>query len=119
METWPEAVPSEPLAGTFQALPFREPDRTDMEDGSRRGRRSTTKNIATLTFTVRMSNAAFDVFKAWVRDDLVDGVLEFTMPVWTGSGFAERTCSFRERYADDAGHGLRHRVRLVLDVEDY
>lgn len=119
METWPEAVPYEPLAGSFQLIPFRPPHATDMDDGPRRRRRSTTKNIATASFTIRMENAAFDTFKAWVRDDLVDGDLDFTMQVWTGSAYAERNCSFREIYTSDPGHGLRHRVRVTLDVEDY
>lgn len=121
METWPETVPYVPLAGTMQVVPYRAPDATDMDDRNARARRSTTKNIATLSFSIRMENAAFDTFKAWVRDDLVDGTLDFTMQVWTGSAFALRTCRFRkgEPYQDDPGHGLRHRVRVVLDVEDY
>src|SRR5690606_14883333 len=108
--TWPAGVPTTPLAGTYQASPFRAPLTTDMEDGPRRARRATTKSIATVSFTIRMSNDAFATFQACVRDDLVDGTLPFTMPIWTGGAFATKTCAFRAPYADDPGHGLRHRV---------
>lgn len=116
---WPANVPHAPLANTFQGAPFRAPLATDLEDGPQRRRASTTLRIATLRFTIRMENDQFVAFKAFVDDDLVFGTLPFSMPVWTGSAFDTRTCSFREPYSDDAGHGLRHRVGIVIDVEDY
>jgi hypothetical protein len=119
MQAWPDDVPHEPLANSFQGEPFRAPYSTEMEDGNFRQRRRSTLRVATLRFSVRMPNEAFDVFDAWVEGDLVEGTLPFLMPVWKGGQYVTRTCRFREPFRDNPGHGLRHRVALVLDVEDY
>lgn len=119
METWPESVPYVPLARTLQVDPFEEPYITEFEDGPLRSRPRGSMSIATLRFTIRMSNAEFDMFKTWVKTDLVKGTRRFSMPVWTGGAFATKACRFRERYKDDPGHGLRHRVAIVVDVEDW
>lgn len=119
-ETWPATVPYRPNSNSQSVEPFRAPFRTEMEDGNQVSRRRSTKNIATLAFTIRMTNDEFDTFKAWVRDDLVDGVLSFTMSIFTGSAYASRTCTFREPYKYDPGSGLdAAEVSLSLDVEDY
>ena len=114
---WPAGVPHYIMQGA-DAAPFRAPQKTDMEDGPPRQRRSSTKNVATLRFTVPMLNAEFAIFKAWVRDDLVDGTLAFTMSVWTGAGYEAKTCTFVERYGDRA-YRPDHLVSFVIDVEDY
>lgn len=116
---WPSGVPSPALANSLSVVPFRAPLATDMDDGPKRRRRASTKNIATAPFTVRMQNSEFLTFKAWVRDTLVDGTLPFTMPVWTGSAYQTRTCSFVEPYKDNPAGGFYHDVSLNLDVEDY
>jgi hypothetical protein len=118
---WPVAYA--PTQNSQAVAPFRAPDATDLDDGNRRYRRSTTKNIATVSFSVRMTNADFLTFKAWVRDTLVDGTLPFSMSVWTGSAYETRTCQFTQPYQDDPGQGLpagvQHTVTVSLDVESY
>jgi len=116
---WPSTIPYEALVGSIKADPFRAPLATDMDDGQQRRRRSTTKNIATLAFIIPMDPTAFAAFKAFVRDTLVDGTLPFTMPIWTGADYDDRTCSFVERYQDNPGSGEMHQVSVNLDVEDY
>lgn len=120
-EVWPVDVPHVPLAGSFQGAPYRAPDATEFEDGPTRARRPSTLRIATLRFAIRMSNAQFDTFHTWVKDVLVDGTLPFTMPVWRGGGFVTKVCRFARGgpFADDPGQGLRHRVSISIDVEDY
>lgn len=92
---------------------------TEMDDGSRVYRPSTTLRLARLSFQIRMSNADFATFRAWEDRTLVQGTLPFVMPVWTGTGYAERTCSFAERYTFDAATGRYAVVSLTLDVEDW
>lgn len=98
-EAWPTGVPFEVRPNSWRLLrPFRDRHETSFEDGNQRSRRSTTKNIATIGFSiVPMTAAQFAAFKAWVRDDLVDGTLPdgFTMKVWTGDGYETRTCHMR------------------------
>lgn len=119
-ESWPPTVTHIAEANSIQVVPFRAPHVTDMEDGQQRRRRSTTKNIATVSFRLRLPNDQFETFKAWVRDVLVDGSLPFTMSVWTGSAYEERVCSLQDgTYQDGARQGLNHDVGLSLDVEDY
>lgn len=118
-ETWPAGVPSRPKVGAQQAVPFREPYATDFEDGNTRRRRSTSRNVASLSFQIQMTAAQFSTFKVWVRDALVDGTLPFTMPVWTGSSYADRTCSFTQAYGDTQVGGQDHMVSVNLDVEDW
>lgn len=116
---WPAGVPHKPLAGTMQGGDFRPPHVTEFEDGPRRYRRSTTQNIATLQFSIRMDYAALAIFKPWVRNTLVDGTLPFTMPVWVGGSYAVRTCRFVQppRYADMATDHTD--IAVTIDVEDY
>ena len=119
--SWPENVPHAPLAGSFQGTPFKAPNATEFEDGPERARRRSTLRVATLRFAIRMSNAEFDTFHAWVKNTLVDGTLPFTMSVWRGGGYVTKTCRFArgEPPTDDPGQGLRHRVGVVISVEDY
>lgn len=118
-ETWPISVPSKPKAGSPQTVPFRAPHATEFEDGNIRRRRSTTKNVATQSLQIEMTAAEFATFKAWVRDDLVDGTLPFTMSVWTGNGYADRECTFTQAYGDSQQAGGDHMVSVSLDVEDW
>lgn len=119
-ELWPTDVPHAPRANSFRLLnPFQPPLATDMEDGNRRSRRASTLQLAGVQFVIKMENDEFDLFKLWVRDDLVDGTLPFDVPVWTGSDCETKTCTFRQAYGDDPGRGIRHLVTVVLDVEDY
>jgi hypothetical protein len=90
-----------------------------MEDGQKRRRRSTTKNIATYGFQVKMSAAEFAAFQVWVRDTLVDGTLPFEASVYTPSGVADRVCSFAQPYEHDVSDGIVHVVSVSLDIEDY
>lgn len=116
---WPVTIPYEALTGSLKVSPFRAPLATDMDDGQQRRRPSTTKNIATVGFVIPMDPTAFEEFKGFVRDTLVSGVLPFTMPIWTGADYEDRTCTFREPYEDDPGSGSMHQVTVNLDVEDY
>lgn len=118
-ELWPMGVPSLALAGSMKGKPFRSPHATDMEDGNRVYRRSSTKNIATYSFSLIMSNTAFGIFKAWVRDDLVDGTVPFRAFVYDGAAASEKACSFTQPYDDDPTDGSQHVVSMTLDIEDY
>ena len=122
-ETWPSGVPHYVRGGSWKLVrPFRDPLRTEMEDGNQRATRSTTKNIATISFSlIPLTKAQFDTFMDWVRDDLVDGTLPdgFTMTVWTGSGYSSRTCRFPNNPPYEAvteGHYVV--VTMTLDVEN-
>lgn len=120
-QSWPVTVPSAPLRGSFQIQqPWRPALVTDFDDGNSRARRSTSKNIARLAFQIVMSADEFEAFKAWARDTLVDGTLAFTMSVWTGSGYAIRTCTLVERtYQAQPTAVTAEIISLTLDVEDY
>ncbi len=114
MKMWPESVPHDPLG--FQLVsPFREPYITEIEDGPDISRRSSTKNIAAIQFSIRMTATQFGAFKAWARSEIVDGSLPFTMKVWTGEGCADRVCRFKRPYQMTEG-GTRRIVSLTLDV---
>lgn len=117
--SWPGTVPSGALLDTSKITPFRAPTKTDMEGGTFRQRKSTTLDVATIQFSMRLTNAEFLYFKAFVKTTLVDGTLSFAMPIWTGAGYETKTCTFVQPYDDDAMNGLAHTVGLVLDVQDY
>lgn len=116
---WPAGVPYTALSGSLQGSGYRPPHTTDFEDGLRRQRRSTTKNIGTIQFTIRMDYTALAIFKAWVRDTLIDGTMPFTMPVWVEGTYADRQCAFVQppRYAAmETDHAD---IAFVVDVEDW
>ncbi|KRA44701.1 hypothetical protein [Devosia sp. Root635] len=119
-DTWPITVRHKPLAGSPQITPFRAPLATDMEDGMQRRRRSTTKNVATMAMRIPMTAAEHATFEAWVRDTLADGTLDFTMPVWKGGSYADRTCSLVGGLYQSASRGSSgFEVSFNLDIEDY
>lgn len=119
-EIWPSTVPSKPKAGSPQTVPYRAPLKTEFEDGNVRRRRSTTKNVATQSFQIEMTAGQFETFKAWVRDDLFDGTLPFTLSVWTGNGYGDRTCSFTDAtYGDSQQAGGDHMISISIDIEDW
>lgn len=121
---YPDGVPSETRIGTWRlAKPSVAPLRTSLEDGIRRSRRSSTKNIATIAFSiVPMTRAQFDVFRAWVRDTLFDGTHPdgFTMSVFDGRQYVSRTCHMNaDPPYEAATEGLMTVVSFSeLDVED-
>lgn len=123
-ETWPTNVPYGVQQGTFRVVsPYRRPLRTEFEDGPRRARRSTTKNIATVQFTfIDWSKEEYREFALWVRNTLVDGTLPFTLKVWTGTGddYAERTCRMTDgEYTASDVSVDRTAVSWTIDVDDY
>ncbi len=118
-QTWPASVPHKPAVDSLRGIGFQPPLSTDMDGGNRRRRRNVSLNTASLDMTIHMTNAQFLIFKAWVRDTLVDGTLPFTMPIWTGAAYEERTCSFVEPYQFGAAGSRRQSVSFQLDVEGY
>lgn len=123
MAEWPTAVPDEVSIRDWTLVkPFRDPLRTEMQEGVQRARKITTKRVATISFSlIPLTKAEFEIFKDWVETDLVDGTLAagFTMNVWTGSEYAERTCHFIENPAyRSSADGLNVRVSMTIDVEE-
>jgi hypothetical protein len=124
---WPATVPHYIVRGSFQLIaPSRPAHRTPFEDGPKRGRRSTTKNIATVGFDLSLTPAEFQAFVAFERDDLIDGTLPFTMPVLLAAQtYGVRTCRMAPAgddgpaYRAAGGRGPFTAVSLVLDVEDW
>lgn len=120
---WPSDLPYyvRPRAWNLDS-PFRAPHRTNFEDGNKRARRSTSKNIATITFTlIPFTGEEFEIFKEWVRDDLVDGTLAagFAMRVFTGIEYSERTCHFvNDPPYETSADGLYIQISMTLDVEN-
>lgn len=119
-ETWP-AINHYAKQGTFRVdQPFRKPHKTDMDSGPVRRRRSSSKNIATVSFSIQLTPAEYQTFQAWVRDTLVDGSLEFTMPIFDGTTYTTKTCSIPDGlYKNEAGTGFMHEISWTLDVENY
>lgn len=116
---WPAGVPHKARKGSLRVLPFRDPNKTDMEDGLSRQRPAGTLDIATVSFSIRMGLDAVEDFEAFVRLTLNRGTLPFTMLVWTGADYEEKTCAFAERYQLSDLNWPFQNVALVLDVEDY
>lgn len=118
--SWPGTVPYKARRGTFALQSgFRAPTKTDLDDGNTRQRRSATKNIASLSFSIKMTGTQFQTLLAWVRDTLIDGTLPFTMNVWTGTAYASRTCNFAAPYSNSDATAPFVFVGVSLDVEDY
>lgn len=116
---WPVNVPYAPRVETLRVFePFRPPLMTDMEEAVRR-RPASTLPLAKLSFDLLLAAAEFVSFKTFVRDTLVQGTLSFQMPIWTGTAFEAKSCSFSQQYtAAETGGGYQV-VSVGLEVEDY
>ncbi|MEJ0012786.1 MAG: hypothetical protein WDM94_09210 [Bauldia sp.] len=117
---WPAGVTYNIVRGSLRLVaPSRAPWRTEMEDGPKRGRRSSTKNIATITFDLSLADDELRTFMLFERDDLVDGTLPFTMSLLVaGGGYETRTVAMTEQYRTARGRDRHTTVSLTLDVLD-
>jgi len=116
--TWPVGLPSRPRGGTFQIVkPFREPLRTEMDEGEQRARPLTSVRVATLSFNLFMTPAQAVSFLDFVETTLIDGTLKFTMPVLKPSvGMVERTVRFVSTPQPRDYSVLYYDVPMTIDV---
>jgi len=115
---WPDGLPSRPRAGTFQIpKPFREPLRTEMDEGEPRARPLTSVRVATLSFSIFMTPAQCATFLDFVENTLADGTMKFTMPVLKpGAGMQTRTVQFVQTPQPKDDSVLYYDVPMTIDV---
>lgn len=125
MVDWPSELPHFIVKDSFRLVrPARPSHRTEFEDGPQRGRRSSSKNIATIAIELSFTGAEFQQWVAFERDELIDGTLPFVMPVWLAAGtYDDRTVHIVAQ-GDGASYSTTSRfpftqVGLLLDVEDW
>ncbi len=88
---WPESLNALANRGSWTVKAKPSNARTDMERGPARVRRRFTKSMSETTFSIAMDGLEFEVFRAFVQDDLMDGSRWFTMPVFIGSDYMPAT----------------------------
>ncbi len=119
---WPTTLPVIPLRdGSGPESLFQPPIETEMEDGPRRARRSSSTTWAIVNLRFRMTNAQFAVFQAFVRDTLNHGASRFTMPVWRPGAtlpFPSKTVRLKDHPSIQA-LGSFNLVGMTLFVRDY
>ncbi len=112
----PADVPYRPRRAEWQMTqPYRPPLRTAMNGGNTRARARAGDNVATISQTIRMTPAQYNVFDAFVRGDLANGTGRFTWKVFLGSAYAQKTVQFAEDPVPAEG-GLRVAVAMKLLV---
>jgi len=94
------ALPAWPIANSvilqdgFGLQRMLDPISTDMEGGNTRERPRPGDNVGTITQTVRMSPADYDVLVDWVKTTLNNGTARFKIDVWLGTALANKVCQF-------------------------
>lgn len=112
----PSTVPYKPRRGEWtMPQPYLPPLATDMEGGNTRTRSRPGSNVALIQQTIRMTPAQFDIFDAFVRQDLSNGTSRFTWSVWLGSAYATKTVQFVDPPTSGDG-GLKVAVAMKLRI---
>ncbi|MCS0501376.1 hypothetical protein [Ancylobacter mangrovi] len=88
---WPTGLPYECEASAWSSMPFRPPLVTEMEGGNVRLRARPGDAIEQQGWARRFTPAQFEIWTAFLRDDLAKGTRRFSMPVWLGSAYGTRT----------------------------
>lgn len=58
-------------------------------------RRRPGDNVAVITQTIRMTDSEYAALDAWLVSDISEGVARFTMDVWLGDEFVNKTVQFQ------------------------
>lgn len=95
--TWPSGLPHQPLLdGLVHRLP--EPRlRTETDAGPARVRRLSTKTVQLVEQSWSFTRQQYELWRAWYRHEADEGAAWFTLPLWTGAGFATCEARFAQR----------------------
>lgn len=86
LPVWPDGLPYQARRSGFSVSePYRAAVVTQVEDGPDLSRIGAQTIIEKLSYRMRFTNAQFDTFKAFARDDLSQGTAHFTMMALVGS----------------------------------
>lgn len=123
MPTYPASINHKPDLTAFRVLEaYAPPVMTEFEDGPMLARKRHLGRRAKLGYRLPFRTAAeFNVFRAFVENDLQNGTLRFTMPVWHPSTetYVDRTVQIdRGLYTADPW-GLGFTASFTLIVYDW
>lgn len=121
MATWPVSVPYASLVSGFSIVqPFKEPRRTEFDEGPDLARPASTLRIATIQERIHMTEAQWSTLDNWVSITIDQGTAPFTKQVYKpGTGHVSKTCRLREAPTASKVSPDTIAVSLVLDVENY
>lgn len=91
---WP-SINYKALSGTWQLTGDAiAPLASEMNSGTTRRRNKYTLRVSEMTFKLVMTAAEVATFRTFVTTTLGNGAARFTMPVWDGTAYVNRTVSF-------------------------
>lgn len=118
MPAWPELLNELAERGSWSFKTKPQAARTDFDRGPARVRRRFTTQVSETSFTMNLSSVEFEVFKAFVEDDLLGGTKWFTMPVFMGGGYAFGAVRFKNSEEPfTASDGGFDRVKVAMELE--
>jgi hypothetical protein len=119
LPVWPASVPHSPQRGSYKIeRPFNKSNESEFEAGNTRSRPIGQTQYRIISQTIRMDQTEFNTFDAFVRDDLKQGTLRFTMTVWMGHEAASKTVKFSgEEKFTVATRARSKMVSMRLEVE--
>ena len=96
LPAWPSECNSWALLGSWQVAQMdNAPLTSDMNAGTTRSRRKYTMRITPMSFTLVFPDSELSAFKTFHAETLSAGSARFTMPVWDGTAYVERTVKFK------------------------
>jgi hypothetical protein len=120
---YPEGLEFAPDVSSFRVLePYRKPRWTEFEDGPPLGRKSGIGRRAHLSYRINFEAPQdFERFRTFVEQDLADGTMRFTMPVWmpATNGYVTKTVQLHEGAYTADPFGLGVSVSFILLVFDW
>ena len=117
--SWPDGLPYASQVGDYAMSQLANPPlRSDMNSGTTRQRRKYTMRIAIQKLGIVMSADETQVFHAFHADTLGDGAARFTMPVWNGSAYVNRTVAIKDGPSETQFAVGQNKIALTLMIEN-
>lgn len=107
-----------PVPNGFGASPGVQVQTTDGELGPIDVRRISRQPTGDAKLTFRFLGSEYKIFVDWWRDELLDGLKWFTMPIPSGGGFVDHVMRFSDRYTATKPGFDYFEVSVACEIRD-
>jgi hypothetical protein len=120
LPVWPTTLPQQCVRGSWRVPEVHAPNSsTEMNAGTTRSRRRYTLAVSRVQFDLVMNSAQLATFWGFYFNTIGSGAARFTMPVWNGAAYVNKTCRIKSATGPQLAEfaHLQSNISLELLVE--